>query len=155
MMVCWGCSEDDYPVILEQVNVERLLTADTSKSWIPVAPLSDECKFLKRRTFSISGSGTTRVINYESDLFSPNCPDETPPGDNGDSEGEETDGETQGEEDAQSGTWAVTKLGDIYNLSIYHTDTTHFEIKQITAQTLDLMPKEDNELLRLKVLVVN
>lgn len=134
-----ACSEDDYPVQLEQAQIERLLTGDTSKTWIPTAPLIEECELVKRKIFSISGASTARVRAYQTDYYSPNCPEEIPPGDSG----------------SETGTWVVTNLGNIFNLSIYHDDTTHFEIKQITAQKLDLVQKDSNLVLNLKVLIVN
>lgn len=139
-MLFSGCGEEDFQVLLEIPQAERLLTADSSKIWIPEGDSFQECEFDNRYIFSKTGTGNSIKRVYTEEIGEKTCP--------GDIIDEEEGDEDTGDEATVVYSWLIERIGNSNYLTIYHTDTIEYRIDLITASDLTLMQESEGQVLQ-------
>lgn len=113
--LAFSCTDDDYPVTLEAIQVQRLLTNDSSKVWIPVRGFQD-CALDDAHKFTRS-TAKDKLGEYLVLSGSILC---------------EGEGEIKG-------TWEVVNENGNNTLKIHTPSTESYQITLITASKLRLL----------------
>lgn len=113
-----SCEEEGFPVTLEIGQVERLLTADSNKVWIPVeGPAFSPCALDNQYRFSVPAKKNT-LGSFDLTDGALVCSD--------------------GIDTEQRGSWAIDTSEAVNQLIIYAQDTSTYEIDLITATKLQI-----------------
>lgn len=120
-----SCANDEFPVTLNITQVQRLLTADSSKIWVPVASsafpscaLEDQYKF----TLSKEKDQLSSFTIKRGDIA---C---------------------EGAHQDIDGLWKIDTIRGKNLINLYALDTNSYEIDLITASKLQL--KDQNQVIR-------
>lgn len=113
--LAFSCTDDDYPVTLETAQVQRLLTNDSSKVWVPVSGFSD-CAMDDAHKFTRSRQ-KDKLGEYWLHPGTILC---------------------EGDKEVK-GTWEIIQEGGKNQLKIHTPGTTTYQIELITASKLRLL----------------